>query len=209
MKYLIAVTLLVTTLLMSACGGEKPNRPSPALSADRITAQNATFDAPEIPSGQVNSGVRHYICPNGHEAQGTCIICGSTLEHNQAFHDVQPNAADATAEPSSEPPQNADGVWHYVCPNGHDGGSGSASPCPICGTVMEHNTVYHSGAGAATADPITTTTSPAATPTAEPPQNAAGIWHYICPNGHDGGGGSATACSVCGTTLEHNTAYHN
>ena len=43
----------------------------------------------------------------------------------------------------------------------------------------------------------------------EPPQNSLGVWHYTCPNGHAGGGGSATACSECGTTLVHNTAYHD
>jgi len=43
----------------------------------------------------------------------------------------------------------------------------------------------------------------------EPAQNSLGVWHYTCPNGHAGGGGSATACSECGTTLVHNTAYHD
>ncbi|MBI1225001.1 MAG: hypothetical protein GC192_07160 [Bacteroidetes bacterium] len=52
----------------------------------------------------------------------------------------------------------------------------------------------------------------AATPnsptTPEPAQNAAGVWHYTCPNGCAGGGGSAVACASCGTTLVHNAAYH-
>lgn len=47
-----------------------------------------------------------------------------------------------------------------------------------------------------------------ATPPTEPPQNAAGVWHYTCPKGCKGGGGAATACAKCGTTLTHNTAYH-
>ena len=55
-------------------------------------------------------------------------------------------------------------------------------------------------AGDATATPPTTTP--------EPPQNAAGVWHYTCPKGCAGGGGSATACATCGTTLAHNAAYH-
>lgn len=49
-------------------------------------------------------------------------------------------------------------------------------------------------------------TPPAATP--EPAQNAAGVWHYTCPKGCEGGGGSAVACAKCGTTLAHNAAYH-
>lgn len=48
--------------------------------------------------------------------------------------------------------------------------------------------------------------TPAAT--TEPAQNAAGVWHYTCPNGCAGGAGSATACAKCGSTLAHNQAYH-
>lgn len=43
----------------------------------------------------------------------------------------------------------------------------------------------------------------------EPAQNSLGVWHYTCPNGHSGGAGSATACGECGTTLVHNTTYHD
>ena len=54
--------------------------------------------------------------------------------------------------------------------------------------------------------------APAANPTTpatpEPAQNAAGVWHYTCPKGCEGGAGSAVACAKCGTTLTHNTAYH-
>jgi hypothetical protein len=55
-------------------------------------------------------------------------------------------------------------------------------------------------AGDAAATPPTTTPEPA--------QNAAGVWHYTCPKGCEGGAGSAEACAKCGTTLVHNTAYH-
>ncbi len=43
----------------------------------------------------------------------------------------------------------------------------------------------------------------------EPAQNAAGVWHYTCTNGCAGGAGSALPCASCGTTLVHNTVYHN
>jgi len=58
--------------------------------------------------------------------------------------------------------------------------------------------------------PLPTGTVPAPDPAAktEPPQNAAGVWHYTCPKGCAGGGGAATACAKCGTTLTHNSAYH-
>ena len=42
----------------------------------------------------------------------------------------------------------------------------------------------------------------------EPPQNAAGVWHYTCPKGCTGGAGAASPCSQCGTTLVHNQTYH-
>ena len=45
-------------------------------------------------------------------------------------------------------------------------------------------------------------------PTAEPAQNAAGVWHYTCGNGCKGGAGAAGTCGTCGGTLAHNQAYH-
>lgn len=39
------------------------------------------------------------------------------------------------------------------------------------------------------------------------PQNAAGEWHYTCPNGHPGAG-AAGNCATCGTALVHNQAFH-
>ncbi len=219
MKYKSLLVSACTLLMLVSCGGDKPTRPTPALSAEKIAAQNASFEAPEIPSGGVTTGVDHYTCPNGHAgaaAAGNCLVCGSALEHNQAFHD-QPAAASTDAAAGGEPPQNAEGVWHYTCPNGHDGGAGSATPCSVCGTTLVHNTVYHNSSSTPSTpiDPLTSTstsaTQPATTPPAptEPAQNLAGVWHYTCPNGHEGGGGSATPCGTCGTTLVHNTAYHN
>ena len=138
------------------------------------------------------------------------------------------NAPNAKGEPA----QNSAGVWHYTCPNGCADGAGTAMPCPKCGTTLAHNSAYHSGGATttptiATPPPVATQpaannpfASPAIAPTAatpignapkapEPAQNAKGVWHYTCPKGCDGGGGSAIACSKCGTTLAHNTTYHN
>lgn len=50
---------------------------------------------------------------------------------------------------------------------------------------------------------------PSTPPAAEPAQNTAGVWHYTCPKGCEGGAGTQTACAVCGETLAHNAAYHN
>lgn len=61
--------------------------------------------------------------------------------------------------------------------------------------------------------PAETSTAPAAVtppppPPAEPAQNAAGVWHFTCAKGCEGGAGSAVACEKCGATLVHNAAYH-
>lgn len=133
---------------------------------------------------------------------------------------VAPNNTAAPTPPPAttpEPPQNAAGVWHYTCPNGCEGGAGSAVACAKCGTTLAHNTAYHDTPSTPSTLPngnanLTPVPSPNAAPPApkpaEPAQNAAGIWHYICPSGCAGGAGSAVACSKCGTTLAHNTAYH-
>jgi hypothetical protein len=113
---------------------------------------------------------------------------------------TQPNA------PTPEPAQNADGVWHYTCSAGCAGGAGSAVSCATCGGTLAHNQGYHANANStpnAVDAPIT-----APPPTAEPAQNAAGVWHYTCGNGCSGGAGAAGSCGTCGGVLAHNQAYH-
>ncbi len=103
----------------------------------------------------------------------------------------------------SEPAQNAQGVWHFTCPKGCKGGGGAVGPCAKCGATLVHNAAYHAGA---TPAPTTASATPATK--TEPPQNAKGVWHFTCPKGCAGGGGSPTPCAKCGTTLAHNAAYH-
>ena len=153
------------------------------------------------------------------------VACNSAPERPEALLDpnyVPPAApaAPAAAANTPEPAQNSLGVWHYTCPSGHSGGSGSATACGECGTTLVHNTTYHDAPSPTV--PTTTSTivpagseginvTPGAIPNAkapEPAQNAAGVWHYTCSNGCSGGAGSALACGTCGSTLAHNTAYH-
>ena len=146
----------------------------------------------------------------------------------ESLGEVTPPPAGATPPPAAnpatpEPPQNAEGVWHYTCPKGCAGGGGSAAPCGTCGETLAHNTAYHNNGTTPAAAPTITppgapaglptgaiTPPPAATPptTPEPAQNAAGVWHYSCPKGCAGGGGSAAPCGTCGETLAHNSGYH-
>ena len=128
-----------------------------------------------------------------------------------------PNAQTAApAAPAAPATANA-GVEHYTCPNGHVGyGSATQGTWSQCGTALVHNQAYHNNASTAApqAQPPMFQNQPAgATPaapaTAEPPQNAAGVWHYTCSAGCAGGAGAAGTCSQCGATLAHNQAYHN
>ena len=159
------------------------NTPQPTELANQVTSEP---DIAATPTSPTNPGVEHYICPNGHvgsggPAAGTCSQCGATLEHNDAFHNTP--AASAPGSPVTAPTQQ-------VIPQP----SGALSP------------VFQNAGGAPGLGGIA---GGGAGQLPEPAQNAAGVWHYVCPDGHPGGAGSATACSQCGKTLVHNAAYHN
>lgn len=193
MKYSLYTIIALSVLLFTACNG-KPDRPDSVLNETQ-----KTYDGEDL---------------------------------KNTFNTTQ-----------AEPPQNADGVWHYTCPTGCAGGAGAAVPCATCGTMLAHNGAYHQGqntttpqqatpqptaiqpGGVISFDPNNPTQTPTnitldpnnaqpvtaanANPKPEPPQNAAGVWHYTCPSGCAGGGGAVGPCGKCGATLAHNTAYHN
>jgi hypothetical protein len=127
---------------------------------------------------------------------------------------TQPQPTPATPNPT--PAQNADGVWHYTCADGCEGGAATATACAGCGKTLVHNKAYHNNANTPTTTPTTSptitttpTSPPIQQPTTAPAQNAAGVWHYTCADGCSGGAGTQTACGGCGKTLVHNKAYHN
>lgn len=113
------------------------------------------------------------------------------------------DAANTTA--TTEAAQNAAGVWHYTCPNGDAGGAGSAVACSFCGATLTHNAAYHGNTN--TNSNSNSSAAPFDTAPASG-QNTAGVFHYTCPKNDGGGAGSAGTCSICGTTLVHNQAYH-
>lgn len=199
-RYLAFILALVTFI---SCDN-KPPRPGAILTPEQVQQMN------QQTSAAVAGAVKHYICPNncagsGGEGEGSCPVCGSPYIHNQAYHDqaVQSTTQTLPQSGATDPAQNAAGVWHYTCPNGHAGGAGGASACPECGAQLVHNQSYHDGAAGAATTPVPTT--PQST---EPPQNAAGVWHYTCPKGCAGGAGAAVACAKCGSQLAHNQLYH-
>jgi hypothetical protein len=104
--------------------------------------------------------VKHYICANncensGSDVVGACPVCKNPYIHNTAFHNqdfmkngplnvptnIQAPAANTPAAPS--PAQNAKGIYHYTCPKGCYGGSGTATQCANCGEPLAHNQEYH------------------------------------------------------------------
>jgi hypothetical protein len=100
------------------------------------------------------------------------------------------------------------GVQHYICPNNCQGSGGpEQGNCPVCGTAYLHNQAFHANDAQNQVPPTPNPATP--TPTADPAQNAAGVWHYTCAKGCPGGAGTAIACATCGSTLAHNAAYHN
>lgn len=118
---------------------------------------------------------------------------------------TNPEATGAKEQPVAA---SVEGGQHYICPNNCEGSGGaSAGTCPVCGTDYVHNAAFHqknSPAADGSGSPVISTNPTAA----EPAQNASGVWHYTCPKGCAGGGGSAGPCSSCGATLAHNPAYH-
>jgi hypothetical protein len=128
------------------------------------------------------------------------VACSNNEAPNQqqlgpAPAPINPNAVTSTPPATGGVP----GQLHYICPNGCAGSGGDTQgTCPTCGTAYAHNAAYHG--------------QPAQTPQ-QPQQssavNAAGVYHYTCPNGCAGGAGTAGACATCGSTLAHNQAYHD
>ena len=122
-----------------------------------------------------------------------------------------PSNASTQTPATTEPAQNAKGVWHYTCTMGCAGGAGSAVKCENCGVNLAHNTAYHSNSNTtstANSSAPFATPAPAAAKKVEPSQNAAGVWHYTCAKGCTGGAGATGPCATCGDTLAHNKAYH-
>lgn len=226
----IALTLI--TMITLSCDNSDKDTVRDAARSSLRDLPPGSVPAPAATSNALaTSNVKHYICPNncegsGGAAAGTCPVCGSEYQHNDAYHNQQQSTtpsidlgnSPATTATTPEPAQNTAGVWHYTCPNGCAGGAGAAGKCATCGGDLAHNTAYHSqnantepvpGQTINLSDFTTTPGTPPVSTSVEPAQNAAGVWHYTCPKGCAGGGGSAGKCATCGGDLAHNTAYHN
>lgn len=131
-----------------------------------------------------------------------------TTEGGAATNPITVTGAETDMPITGQPAAGGVGsTQHYYCPNKCAGSGGPAGgKCPTCGTEYVHNDAYHLQGQAAAPNPGQQAQQPQ---TAEPPQNAKGVWHYSCPKGCPGGAGAAGACAKCGTALAHNGTYHN
>lgn len=144
----------------SAASGDPAAGVSATPSADGQAAPAPGSAAPAGNAASAGNAAFHYICPKGCKgggaaAQGKCPVCGGDLVHNQAFHSQQPQGATPAnpiqvdpnsaqpSQPTPPPSQNAAGVYHYTCPKGCAGGSGTQGNCAKCGTTLAHNAAYH------------------------------------------------------------------
>ncbi len=162
LKYLI---VLFVVLAYMSCDN-KPERPDPVMSQDRIESVGET--TPSNVATITNSNVKHYTCPNnclgsGGDGAGKCPVCGTDYVHNGAYHNqgaqgqqvtpldsgsntvtLDPNSAGQTPPAqNTTPAQNAVGEWHYVCSKACGGGGSGAGSCPKCGSELTHNATYH------------------------------------------------------------------
>lgn len=222
--YLLTFFALSIAFLLSACqnssntANQPKTVPTDATSNPFTNAPNATAPAANTADpGSFSATEPHYKCPNncaggGGPAAGNCPVCGTSMVHNQAYH----NAAASTTPPAFNNPEATAPAPafnstepHYKCPNNCAGGHGPAKGnCPVCGTALAHNAAYHNNTPSAPTTPNVTIPG-ATTTTASTGQNAAGVYHYTCSNGCAGGAAEGVACATCGATLVHNPAYHN
>jgi len=142
-----------------------------------------------------------------------CADADKDAVRSKARQAIPESTAPVTPPPAANASVNP-GVSHYICANNCEGSGGdSQGNCPVCGNPYEHNAAYHNNSTAPSATTVTpsvpSNAPPGAPATAEPAQNAAGVWHYTCGSGCAGGAGAAGPCGTCGAQLAHNTAYHN
>ncbi len=162
MKPLLSLAAMVvfSALLFTSCGGADQDVRDAAVDSVEVPAPSTAPGVPPAAATTANtSGAKHYICPkncagSGGDAAGTCPVCGTAYEHNQAFHNnttppaITPGATttpDITPvpNPTTGQAQNAAGVYHYTCPKGCAGGAAAAGSCGTCGEALAHNQAFH------------------------------------------------------------------
>lgn len=151
---LIAFVSLSALFILTACNSKKED---PVTNESTSVSGDTSAQDPAVSSTLMSGDtIHHFICPNrckgsGGPVEAPCPVCGTLYVHNDAFHKGQPipeppmriDPVTHTAVPTHTEPQNAYGVYHFICPNGHPGGAGVAGKCPKCGAELIHNQAFH------------------------------------------------------------------
>ena len=150
-------------MLVIACNTKKDDTTTEEDQNIIMPASTMMEDPSGMPAATSTSGEPHYKCntagcTGGGDGQGKCPVCGADLVHNQAFHNqgagatgntptdpitVTPSTGSNTVMPNPPSAQNAQGVFHYTCPKGCEGGAASAGNCAKCGGALVHNQAFH------------------------------------------------------------------
>lgn len=139
--------LLVLTILLAACGGDKG-----ADTAAQTNNKTTTINTPikvDNANGNVDTPPPAVVQRSSlaGAAVGTItnpIMKGAVPTQPPPMRQAPPGNVVQQQQPRApEPPQNAKGVWHYICSTGCAGGAGSAMPCKSCGKTLAHNQAYH------------------------------------------------------------------
>jgi hypothetical protein len=207
MHKFICFILTIACFSLFSCGNKNSGSAAEndTVQSGEVHSEGNDVEGTWAPAGE-DGILYHYVCPDRCiggvlDYEGVCPICGKKLQHNTAFHFNNNNpsetpAADMQKAPRNtvlDPVQSPNGFWHFICPDGHDGGSGVEGKCATCGAELVHNPIYHTDTENAD----------------EPAQNEKGIWHFVCLNGHEGGAGAPVKCDTCGEIMVHNAEYHN
>ena len=166
MKYfkIIPVLLLLSVISFYSCNDKSSTPKQETSNASKVSNSPTPANTKTTTQTPINAepaqnaaGIWHYKCSKGCAGGAgsavSCETCGLPLAHNQAYHTTSNTTSNsnqsaipyantppaATAEPS----RNASGVWHYTCPQGCDGGSGTTGNCNSCGNALAHNAAYH------------------------------------------------------------------
>lgn len=141
--------ILLLGLAFTSCENDAANSADDAANPAPVTTQpvtpNATQPAANQPAAN-NSGVEHYICPNGHvgsggPSAGNCSQCGTALTHNQAYHSQNQPAINPATNSGTNPGTNASSPLFQNTP-GAAGNTPSITP-QTSSPAQNANGVWH------------------------------------------------------------------
>ena len=172
-KNIFYIIILLSSLIIFSCSEDKPSDSTQIEDTTTNIQATAPAGLTPANTAPAPGEVAHFICPNncagsGGALQANCPVCATAYVHNKAYHDqpgqaqkqpelvpmTAPGAQNITGDidviqqsqqqpKQAAPAQNANGVWHFKCDAGCEGGAAAAGPCGACGLALKHNKAYH------------------------------------------------------------------